>query len=304
VARRSSTAQREHEQRDQALLAELLLAQPAEDASPLRPVVLRTREAQRRSALRSFLQRTWFDRALNVAERLLGVAVLAVFGYWVVDGYGRDLWHSWQQPEVRAAPRATSAVAKPTPRPAAHMPAPPQTIAGERDAAALPFTTPNMQEAPEEPDFLAPGSLAPAPAPSDPRPQQLAIPAIGLDTPVYEVFVQDGAWQVADYAAGYHNGSALPGEPGNTVMAGHAGLRGGVFRDLGSVSAGNEVFVMAGGWRYRYRVREVKSVWPDQVEVMDPTPTRVLTLITCTAWDTQRLVVVADLQDSLPVAGS
>jgi sortase A len=304
VARRSSTAQREHEQRDQALLAELLLAQPAEDASPLRPVVLRTREAQRRSALRSFLQRTWFDRALNLAERLLGVAVLAVFGYWLVDGYGRDLWHSWQQPEVRAAPRATPAVAKPTPRPAVHMPAPPQTIAGERDAAALPFTTPNMQGVSEEPDFLAPGKLAPASLPSDPRPQQLAIPAIGLDTPVYEVFVQDGAWQVADYAAGYHNGSALPGEPGNTVMAGHAGLRGGVFRDLGSVSAGNEVFVMAGGWRYRYRVREVKSVWPDQVEVMDPTSTRVLTLITCTAWDTQRLVVVADLQDSLPVAGS
>lgn len=304
MARRSHTAQRENEQRDQALLAELLLAAAAEDAPPLRPVVLRTREAQRRSALRSFLQRTWFDRALYAAERVLGVAVLAVFGYWLVDGYGRDLWHSWQQPQVRAAPRATALPATPTPRPAAHMPAPPQPVAGERDAAALPFIAPNMQDAPEQPDFLAPGKLAPAPQPSDPRPQQLAIPAIGLDTSVYEVFVQDGVWQVAEYAAGFHNGSALPGEPGNTVMAGHAGLRGAVFRNLGSVSVGNEVFVVAGGWRYRYRVREVKSVWPDQVEVMDPTPTRVLTLITCTAWDTQRLVVVADLQDSLPVARS
>jgi sortase A len=304
VARRSRTAQQEQEQQQQALLTELLGAPPAEAAPPLRPVVLRTREAQRRSALRSFLQRTWFDRALHIAERLLVVAVLAVFSYWLADGYGRDLWHSWQQPEARAATKATAPPNRPTARPAAHMPAPPPRVEGKQAAAALPFTTPNMQAAPAEPDFLAPRPLAAAPQPSDSRPQQLVVPAIGIDTPVREVFVQDGAWQVADYAAGYHNGSALPGEPGNTVMAGHAGLRGGVFRDLGSLNVGDEAFVVAGGWRYRYRVREVKSVWPDQVEVMDATPTRVLTLITCTAWDTQRLVVVADLQDSLPVAGS
>jgi len=304
LARRSRTAQREQERQNQALLGELLSAAPAASAPPLRPVVLRTREAQRRTALRSFLQRTWFDRALHGAERLLVVGVLAVFGYWLANGYGYDLWHSWQQPEARAATRAAAPRAAPTPRPAVHMPAPPQPVAGERAAGALPFTTPNMQDAPEEPDYLAPRPLRAAAPPSDLRPQLLAIPSIGLETGVSEVFVQDGAWQVADYAAGYHSGSALPGEPGNSVMAGHAGLRGGVFRDLGSLRAGDQVFVVAGGWRYHYRVREVKSVWPDQVEVMDPTPTRVLTLITCTAWDTQRLVVVADLQDSLPLAGS
>ena len=304
MTRRSRTAQREQAHSDQALLAELLGAAPDEPPAALRPAVLRTREAQRRSALRSFLTRTWFDRALQVAERALVVAVLVVFGYWLADGYGRDLLHEWQQPEARAAAKAPAPRVSATARPAAHMPAPPHRVAGEQAAASLPFTTPNMQSTPEEPDFLAPRPLAPNALPSDPRPQQLTIPSIGLDTGVTEVFVQDGVWQVADYAAGYNNGSALPGEPGNTVMAGHAGLRGGVFRDLGSVNVGDPVYVVAGGWRYHYRVREVKSVWPDQVEVMDPTPTRVLTLITCTAWDTQRLVVVADLQDSLPVAGS
>lgn len=304
MARRTAPAQQEQARHDRELLAGLLAALPAAPAPPLRPVVLRTREAQRRTALQSFLRRTWFDRALHVAERLLIVAVLAVFGYWLADGYGRDLWHNWQQPKARAATRLAPLPAVPTPRPAAHMPAPPPAVAGDQEAGALPFTTPNMQGQPAEPDFLEPRAFAPTAQPSDPRPQQLVAPSIGLDTGIYEVFVENGAWQVADYAAGYHNGSALPGEPGNTVMAGHAGLRGGVFANLGSMRAGDEVFVMAGGWRYRYRVREVKSVWPDQVEVMDPTPTRVLTLITCTAWDTQRLVVVADLQDSLPMAGS
>jgi len=59
----------------------------------------------------------------------------------------------------------------------------------------------------------------------------------------------------------------------------------------------------AAGWRYHYRVRETKSVWPNQVEVLESTPMPVLTLLTCTNWDTQRLVVVADLIDSKPIPG-
>jgi sortase A len=117
---------------------------------------------------------------------------------------------------------------------------------------------------------------------------------------VKEVFVVDGAWQVADYAAGYLNGTGLPGETGNTVLAGHAGLRGAVFRDLGALAPGDTIFLDAAGLRYHYRVRELKSVWPNQTEVLDPTTTATLTLLTCTNWDTQRLVVVADLLESKP----
>ena len=86
-------------------------------------------------------------------------------------------------------------------------------------------------------------------------------------------------------------------------MAGHAGIRGAVFRDLGAVAATNDIYLDAAGWRYHYRVRDSKSVWPNQVEVLDATPKPVLTLMTCTNWDTQRLVVVADLVDSKPIPG-
>ena len=98
-------------------------------------------------------------------------------------------------------------------------------------------------------------------------------------------------------AAGYLHDTALPGS-GNTVLAGHAGIRGAVFRDLGALVYNDDIYLDAAGWRYHYRVRDAKSVWPNQVEVLDATPRPVLTLMTCTNWDTQRLVVVAALIDS------
>jgi sortase A len=168
----------------------------------------------------------------------------------------------------------------------------------------LPYITNDMASAPPADDFLAPrqGNVS-APLIEAPQPTHLQIPSIGLDTPVKEVFIVDGAWQVADYAAGYLHDTGLPGS-GNTVLAGHAGLRGAVFRDLGALAANADVYLDAAGWRYHYRVRESQSVWPTQVEVLEPTTIPVLTLMTCTNWDTQRLVVVADLIDSKPLPGS
>src|SRR5262249_49803249 len=151
--------------------------------------------------------------------------------YWLLDGYGRDWLHSLQQQSAQAAGGVATAAPVVALAPTAHINAPPQP-ASMQAARALPFTTPDMEQQIDPPDYLAPGTVAAPPLPKDQRPQRLLAPSIGIDTPVTEVFVQDGAWQVADYAAGYHHGSALPGEVGNTVMAGHAGLRGGVFRNL------------------------------------------------------------------------
>jgi len=122
-----------------------------------------------------------------------------------------------------------------------------------------------------------------------------------MDTPVVEVFLQDNVWQVADDAAGYHHGTGLPGA-GNVVMAGHKGVRGAVFARLEALTPGHDIFVTAADTRYHYRVRETRRVWPSQVEVMYPTPSPTLTLLTCTNWDLQRFVVVADLVESVPLA--
>lgn len=259
----------------------------------LQPIALRSKREQRRHALQAYLPRTWVDSVLVYAERATIAAVLLFFSYWLADGPLRDWLHSYQNP---VAPAPVVVAAAPTARAARIVGPPARTPA----PVLLPYTTIEMAQPPAD-EFNAPRQ-APAdiPAAVAPEPTRLQIPAIALDTPVKEVFVVDGAWEVADYAAGYMHGTGLPGTPGNTVLAGHAGLRGAVFRDLGVLVAGDEIYIDAAGQRFRYQVREALSVWPNQVEVLAPTKNATMTLITCTNWDTQRLVVVADLIDSQP----
>ena len=275
-----------------ALLAALLGTPTGSSETRRPPIGLRSMPELRRQALRGFRVRTWVDSLLQHGERLLLVLALLVFGYWVIDGPLRDWLHE-QEPTLASAPVAVAAIAA---QPAAGPAKPPADT-----TVPLPSIHTNTTSAPAMDDFMAPrqGAVS-SPLVTAPQPNHLVIPSLQLDTPVKEVFVVDGAWEVADYAAGYLHDTGLPGS-GNTVLAGHAGLRGAVFRDLGALVANDDIYLDAAGWRYHYRVRDSKSVWPDQVEVLDPTPTPVLTLMTCTNWDTQRLVVVAELIDSKPL---
>lgn len=306
VARRPAPTPEHHHNETSALLHTLLDTPVSEEHRPLRPVALRSTHEQRRQALSAVLCRTWVDRLLYGLERLLLLAMLAVFAHWFIDGYGRDWLHAWQHAESTPA-AGSMAYAQAGSLPVLPVLSGTLTISQTADSlgtAPLPFVPASTAEdsARRPPsDYLAPRALSVPRQHIDPRPYRLLIPAIELDTAVEEVFIEDGAWQVAEYAAGYHHGTALPGDTGNTVLAGHAGLRGAVFRSLGTLQAGDDIFVDAGNWRHQYQVRQLLSVWPTRIEVMQPTPTPVLTLITCTAWDTQRLVVIADLIDSHPL---
>jgi len=290
IRNRSKSSPPDQETRD--LLQALIEAPPTPACQRWAPIALRSAHEQRRHALQGFLLRTWVDSLLRHAERAVVLGVVLVFGYWLIDGPVRDLIHDWQAPTANAS-AARSAQAGPSVSRSKNDP--PQR------AKLLPYVTDAMAEPAPVDEFIAPRQgVVTAPIAGSPQPTQLLIPAINLDTPVKEVFVVEGAWEVADYAAGYLHGTGTPGEKGNAVLAGHAGLRGAVFRDLGSLVAGDDIYVDAAGWRYRYRVRESKNVMPTQLEVLDPTPGATLTLMTCTNWDTQRLVVVADLIDSKP----
>jgi LPXTG-site transpeptidase (sortase) family protein len=156
--------------------------------------------------------------------------------------------------------------------------------------------------APVQRDAVSAQPVAPA-RPNGARslPTRLIIPALGLDVPIKEVFIVDDEWEIAEYAAGYLNGSGLPGVPGNLALSGHAGLYGAVFAKLGALNRGDNIYVDAAGVRYRYRLRTASTVWPNQAEVLDSTETPTMTLITCTNWDMQRLVAQADFVDSSPI---
>jgi sortase A len=286
---------------DADLLAALLSSEVPSRGSQPRPARVRSATQQQQIALRGFLLRNWIDRVLQLAERGLVLAALLAFGYWMFDGPVRDWLHARRDAQVVWADAA-----RPTPTPALTLPSVANSPVAD-GAPSLPFTRPEDAAPPamggvSRDEFLVPQAVPAAPVADDPRPMRLAFPSLAQTMDVREIYVVGGEWEVAEYAAGYHFGTALPGNIGNSVFSGHAGLRGAVFKDLGRLNPGDEVVIETARWQYTYRVRGSQNVWPTQVEVMDPTPTPTLTLITCTNWDTQRLVVVADLVGARPLS--
>ena len=145
-----------------------------------------------------------------------------------------------------------------------------------------------------------------------PRVVHISVPAVGIDAEVVEVApvaVQEGQrtvfeWPVADWAAGHHITSANPGEGGNIVIAGHADVRGEVFRGLHDVQIGDQVIVSTDTAIYTYVVQEIhmrlfnNQPFEEQLSVgvfIGPMPEERLTLVTCWPYqiDTYRLIVVA-----------
>jgi sortase A len=79
-------------------------------------------------------------------------------------------------------------------------------------------------------------------------------------------------------AAGHVPATALPGEKGNVGVAAH---RDTFFRGLRNVRQGDLVRLETVDGTYLYKVDTMKIVWPKNVEVLDPTADRRLTLVTC-----------------------
>jgi sortase A len=131
------------------------------------------------------------------------------------------------------------------------------------------------------------------PTPGPEQPTHIVIPAIGVDARV----VEGDGWEQLKKGAGHHVGSANPGERGNCVISAHDDIYGEIFRDLNKLELEDEILVYAGAQPYRYKVVSKRIIEPTQVEVMDPAPDPVLTLITCYPYkiDTHRIVVVAAL---------
>jgi len=102
----------------------------------------------------------------------------------------------------------------------------------------------------------------------------LRIARIGL-----EVAVLEGTddWTL-NRAVGHIEDTAAPGAAGNSGIAGH---RDGFFRGLKDVAVGDEVALETRAGIVRYRIERAWIVDPEDVSVLDPTPTRALTLVTC-----------------------
>ena len=102
----------------------------------------------------------------------------------------------------------------------------------------------------------------------------LRIPRIRL-----EVAVLEGTDEfVLNRAVGHIAETALPGADGNSGIAGH---RDGFFRGLKDIVVGDVVEIETLNGKEEYRIERTWIVSPEDVSVLDPTPTRSLTLVTC-----------------------
>ncbi len=107
---------------------------------------------------------------------------------------------------------------------------------------------------------------------------RLAIPRLHV-----RAMVREGTGErTLSLALGHIPGTALPGKQGNTGVAGH---RDTLFRSLRNVAANDEITFETPSATYVYRVESTQIVKPEDVEVLDPGPTRELTLVTCFPFD-------------------
>jgi len=102
----------------------------------------------------------------------------------------------------------------------------------------------------------------------------LRIPRLELEVPVLP-----GTDELTlNRAVGHIPGTALPGQTGNAGVAGH---RDGFFRGLKDLELGDRLEVETLDGRQELVVTRLSIVTPADVQVLDPTPSPVLTLVTC-----------------------
>jgi len=115
--------------------------------------------------------------------------------------------------------------------------------------------------------------------------------------------VQEGAdGATLQHAVGHIPGTALPGGLGNVGLAGH---RDTLFRPLRLIQINDAIDLETQTGTYRYRVESMRIVAPRDIQVLKPSGTPSLTLVTCYPFyyvgsSPKRFVVRAGLVSTTP----
>ncbi len=227
---------------------------------------------------------------------------------------GLSIYNIWQQMrmemspfDVVDAPSATSTRANtPTPLPAvvaSGTEAAVQTLA-EENAITSGVSLEEMPEATSAPGGGEAGGYLP---------ERIVIEKIKMDAPIVPVSVKEVKFEGKiyqqwlapnEFAAGWHNTSALLGVPGNTVLNGHHNVYGEVFGNIVRLREGDIIKLYSGAREFVYRVARVMLL-PEKYKTVEdrmenarwilPSDDERITLITCwpKASNTHRVIIVA-----------
>ena len=141
-------------------------------------------------------------------------------------------------------------------------------------AATLPPTTTTL-----------PQTTLPTPQPVPPEDEvqpeevvgRIAIARLGLDLALFEGITLP----TLDKGPGHWPGTAMPGQQGNVVIAGHRVSHTRPFRYLDKLDDGDGITFTVGAASYRYVVTGHEIVGPDAVRIVDQTPAYTATLFAC-----------------------
>src|SRR2546422_584052 len=127
---------------------------------------------------------------------------------------------------------------------------------------------------------------------------EIRIPKIGLVHPIFEGVTLT----VIDHGPGHWPGSAMPGQLGNAVFAGHRVTHTHPFRNVDQLAPGDEITLTTASGTFTYRMTKQEIVSPTDTWIVTPTPNATLTLFGCHPPGSarQRIVIRGELISSAP----
>lgn len=162
----------------------------------------------------------------------------------------------------------------------------PSTVRASTTTLPAPATAPSTT-APTPAPTAAPTVVVTLPqpaAPPEPRADEpyielgtIEIPTLSLSVPMLEGI----SLTTLDRGPGHWPGTAVPGQLGNVVIAGHRTSHGKVFRDIDQLAVGDEVIFTTPEGRFVYSVTETTVVKPDAMYIIDQTHAHTATLFAC-----------------------
>ena len=193
---------------------------------------------------------TMAPAASHMTQRLLAVLIAGL----LVSSIAAAIVQQVSRPAVAAA------VDRPVPAPTTvPTTAPPTAVTVAR--AARPVAAPTNEYAPEPITQIG----------------TIEIPKIGVVSPIFHGITMRNI----DLGPSHWPGTAMPGQPGNTVFMGHRVTHTHPFRDIDQLVPGDQVIFTVNGLRAVYVVTGHEIVRPSQTGIVTQTTTATGTIFAC-----------------------